>query len=329
VNTDNTAPGTGIPGRGTTSNGSSDTTIVGASDQPAQALAIPNTGALTIADAMAAETQMARMLVQIEAFDILEEYRARFAALAEYAAHHDQTVQAHLLGAARRIEARIGQLLGDPTDYIGGRGKKTSVHAQRFESRLRSEFRLLARWADRLTDNEWRQSHRALVGMLLAREQAAQARANPVSTEVDAEVDDTDEDDDVDVDDEEDEDEDEDDDAPVPVRLCNWCGKTEHQVHTLIAGPNSIFICDKCVELCDEVLIERGAPTAMSIHPADQIAGWLARLLKQIHFGKLTPAQVVERMTVDKFGDVPDEQIETMVQWLRKFAEGWYQWRAG
>jgi hypothetical protein len=292
----------------------------------------PSTGLLTIEAAAAVEQQAAQALAQIESVEVLEEWRAKFAALAEYASHHDQTVCAHLLGAQRRIEARIGQLFGDPADHKGGRGKKTAHHGEGFHPRQRSEFRLLARWWDRLTDNDWRQSRRALVGMLEARERAAMARANPIPPQapVDAEVDDTDEDDvDVDDDDDYDEDEDEDDDAPAPVRSCNWCHKTEYQVHTLIAGPNSIFICETCVEMCDEVLIERGAPTAVSIHPADQIAGWLARLLSHIAFGKLTPGQVVERMTVDKFGDMSEEDIKAIVEWLRKFAEGWYQWRAG
>lgn len=37
---------------------------------------------------------------------------------------------------------------------------------------------------------------------------------------------------------------------------CSFCGKMEHQVHKLIAGPNGVFICDECVELCDEILID-------------------------------------------------------------------------
>lgn len=37
---------------------------------------------------------------------------------------------------------------------------------------------------------------------------------------------------------------------------CSFCGKMEHQVHKLIAGPNGVFICDECIELCDEILTE-------------------------------------------------------------------------
>jgi|HubBroStandDraft_6_1064221.scaffolds.fasta_scaffold113895_2 hypothetical protein len=38
-------------------------------------------------------------------------------------------------------------------------------------------------------------------------------------------------------------------------RSCAFCGKTEHQVAKLIAGPTA-FICGGCVELCTDVLID-------------------------------------------------------------------------
>lgn len=45
---------------------------------------------------------------------------------------------------------------------------------------------------------------------------------------------------------------------------CSFCGHSQKQVQKLIAGPG-VYICDKCVELCMEVLDEdrgRGKPTA-------------------------------------------------------------------
>ncbi len=37
---------------------------------------------------------------------------------------------------------------------------------------------------------------------------------------------------------------------------CSFCGKTENQVRKLIAGPNGVFICDECVDLCSEIIEE-------------------------------------------------------------------------
>ena len=36
---------------------------------------------------------------------------------------------------------------------------------------------------------------------------------------------------------------------------CSFCGKTQEQVRKLVAGPN-VYICDECVELCNEILDE-------------------------------------------------------------------------
>ncbi len=45
-------------------------------------------------------------------------------------------------------------------------------------------------------------------------------------------------------------------DNQMPLLRCSFCGKTEKQVHKLIAGPNGVYICDECVDLCDEILAE-------------------------------------------------------------------------
>lgn len=37
---------------------------------------------------------------------------------------------------------------------------------------------------------------------------------------------------------------------------CSFCGKAESQVMKLLKGPNGIFICDECVELCSEIIDE-------------------------------------------------------------------------
>jgi ClpX C4-type zinc finger len=37
--------------------------------------------------------------------------------------------------------------------------------------------------------------------------------------------------------------------------LCTFCGKSQHEVRKLIAGP-TVFICDECVELCMDIIGE-------------------------------------------------------------------------
>ena len=36
---------------------------------------------------------------------------------------------------------------------------------------------------------------------------------------------------------------------------CSFCGKSQHEVRKLIAGP-TVFICDECVELCMDIIRE-------------------------------------------------------------------------
>ena len=37
---------------------------------------------------------------------------------------------------------------------------------------------------------------------------------------------------------------------------CSFCNKTEDQVRKLIAGPNGVYICDECVDICSEIIEE-------------------------------------------------------------------------
>jgi ATP-dependent Clp protease ATP-binding subunit ClpX len=41
---------------------------------------------------------------------------------------------------------------------------------------------------------------------------------------------------------------------------CSFCGKTQHEVKKLIAGP-SVYICDECVDLCNDIMQEEGVQT--------------------------------------------------------------------
>ena len=37
---------------------------------------------------------------------------------------------------------------------------------------------------------------------------------------------------------------------------CSFCEKSEHQVRKLVAGPHNVYICDECIELCNEIINE-------------------------------------------------------------------------
>ena len=52
------------------------------------------------------------------------------------------------------------------------------------------------------------------------------------------------------------------------VLYCSFCGKSQHEVKKLIAGP-SVFICDECIELCNDIIRDEA--------PAEAAAGKASR----------------------------------------------------
>ena len=50
---------------------------------------------------------------------------------------------------------------------------------------------------------------------------------------------------------------------------CSFCGKSAKQVHKLIAGLNNTYICDECVDLCQEILDEETGSDDSSADTSD------------------------------------------------------------
>src|SRR3954466_10443365 len=44
---------------------------------------------------------------------------------------------------------------------------------------------------------------------------------------------------------------------------CSFCGKSQHEVKKLIAGP-SVFICDECIDLCNDIIRDETSGDASS-----------------------------------------------------------------
>jgi ATP-dependent Clp protease ATP-binding subunit ClpX len=56
---------------------------------------------------------------------------------------------------------------------------------------------------------------------------------------------------------------------------CSFCAKSQDQVKKLIAGPGAVYICDECVELCREIILEEGgqpkAKTVQKVLPPKEL----------------------------------------------------------
>jgi len=46
------------------------------------------------------------------------------------------------------------------------------------------------------------------------------------------------------------------------VQVCSFCKRSQDEVNRLIAGPDNVFICDECVDLCQDILTEDASSAA-------------------------------------------------------------------
>ena len=47
--------------------------------------------------------------------------------------------------------------------------------------------------------------------------------------------------------------------------VCSFCGKSQDEVRKLIAGP-TVYICDECIDLCNDIILEEGAEPIRGIY---------------------------------------------------------------
>ncbi len=100
------------------------------------------------------------------------------------------------------------------------------------------------------------------------------------------------------------------------ILYCSFCGKSQHEVRKLIAGP-SVYICDECVELCNDIireeLDEAGAdkheklPTPKDIHSflddyviGQQHAKKILAVAVYNHYKRLEPKKSKDEVELSK-----------------------------
>jgi ATP-dependent Clp protease ATP-binding subunit ClpX len=55
------------------------------------------------------------------------------------------------------------------------------------------------------------------------------------------------------------------------VLYCSFCGKSQHEVKKLIAGP-SVFICDECIELCNDIIRDEVVAASAGVKSKAKVA---------------------------------------------------------
>jgi len=69
---------------------------------------------------------------------------------------------------------------------------------------------------------------------------------------------------------------------PFPFSpFCSFCGKSAYLRKRLIAGPSNIFICDECIEVCVDILLDEEKN-----YPNDDVKLEWAKRMRKILSGK-------------------------------------------
>jgi ATP-dependent Clp protease ATP-binding subunit ClpX len=62
---------------------------------------------------------------------------------------------------------------------------------------------------------------------------------------------------------------------------CSFCGKSQHEVRKLIAGP-TVFICDECVELCKDIIQEEKKSSLGKSHDGVPMPKEICKVSRQL-----------------------------------------------
>ena len=87
---------------------------------------------------------------------------------------------------------------------------------------------------------------------------------------------------------------------------CSFCGKSQHEVHKLIAGP-AVYICDECVDLCVDIVDEQllrlieGDETSARAMSTERLQHYVEHATKGVQRNRLA-LQRIEAMIAHKEG---------------------------
>jgi hypothetical protein len=108
-------------------------------------------------------------------------------------------------------------------------------------------------------------------------------------------------------------------------RSCSFCRKTEHEVAKLIAGP-AAFICDKCVGLCDDILVDNGpsyadvTPDSLASKSVEELILLKARIARSLSTTQRIREAIAHQ--VQSATSTPDAKLSPQVAFfLRKSPE--------
>ena len=76
------------------------------------------------------------------------------------------------------------------------------------------------------------------------------------------------------------------------ILYCSFCGKSQHEVRKLIAGP-TVFICDECVELCMDIIKEENKDTFVKNQEGVPTPAEICKVLDEYVIGQIYAKEVL------------------------------------
>ncbi len=99
------------------------------------------------------------------------------------------------------------------------------------------------------------------------------------------------------------------------VLHCSFCNKSQHEVRKLIAGP-SVFVCDECIDLCNDIIREETALTARASIRSDlPTPSEIKSFLDQYVIGQDAPKRVLAVAVYNHYkrlrhGEIKGDDVE-------------------